>query len=81
MPDFAFTQGIVVGSRVAFTAALTLIGPENHRSHFERSKLAFQAGASKKDVGSILEEDGGAQDIESSSVWGEGSEEKGRLAR
>ena len=65
---------------VAYTVALTLIGPENHGSHFEKGKLAFQAGASKEDVNSIPEEDGGAQGVEMSSVWGEGSEEKGRLA-
>ena len=35
---------------------MTLIGPENHGSHFERGKTAFQAGASKEDVNSFTEE-------------------------
>ena len=47
VPNYAITQAIFVGSAVAYTIFLALIGPENHGSHFERSKLTFQAGASK----------------------------------
>ena len=40
------------------TLSSSLIGPENHGSHFERGKTAFQAGASKEDVNSVLDEGG-----------------------
>jgi len=53
---------------------MTLIGPENHGSHFERSKTAFQAGASKEDVSSIL----GETDANRSST-GSGGYEKGEI--
>jgi len=35
-----------------FVIVLALVGPENHGRHFERAKMAFQAGASKEDVDS-----------------------------
>ena len=55
MPNYALVQGIFIGVVAAYVLVLTLIGPENHGSHFERSKTAFQAGASKEDVNSIAE--------------------------
>ena len=58
----------------AYLIVMTLIGPENHGSHFERGKTAFQAGASKDDVNSILEKAEGAQ---RSSTGSEGGNEKG----
>ena len=77
-PDFSILQGILVGSAVAYIIVLTLIGPENHGSHFERSKMAFQPGASRDEVNPIPEEIDGVEGVEMSSVWGEGSGEKGR---
>ena len=58
----------------AYLIVMTLIGPENHGSHFERGKTAFQAGASKEDVNSIL----GETDANRSST-GSGGYEKGEV--
>jgi len=58
VPNYALIQGIFIGCVAAYIVVLTLIGPENHGSHFERGKTAFQAGASKEDVNSILDEGG-----------------------
>jgi len=75
-PNFGIVQGIFVGSAVVYTIILALVDPENHGGHFESGKMAFQAGASKEDVNSILEEVDGVQGDEK---WGEGNEQKGRL--
>jgi len=56
VPNYALVQGIFIGIVAAYLVVLALIGPENHGSHFERSKTAFQAGASKDDVSSIPED-------------------------
>ena len=56
VPNYALIQGIFIGSVAAYTIVLALIGPENHGSHFERGRTAFQTGASKEDVNSIPEE-------------------------
>ena len=56
VPNYALIQGIFIGSVAAYTIVLALIGPENHGSHFERGRTAFQAGASKEDLNSIPEE-------------------------
>ena len=61
---------------MVYILILALIGPENHGSHFERGKTAFQAGASKEDVNSISAGVDGGQGIEQLSVWSEGSKEK-----
>jgi len=60
----------------AYILILALIGPENHGSHFERGKTAFQVGASKEDVNSILAGVDGVQGVKRLSVWSEGSKEK-----
>ena len=74
VPNYAFVQGIFIGCVAVYVIALALVGPENHGSHFERSKMAFQAGASKEDVGSIPD---GNDGVERSSTDNEGGEEKG----
>jgi len=56
VPNYAQVQGIFIGVVAAYLIAMTLVGPENHGSHFERGKTAFQAGASKEDVNSSQEE-------------------------
>ena len=61
----------------AYVIVLTLIGPENHGSHFERGKTAFQAGASKEDVGFIPTEIGETEDVGRESIGSEGVKEKG----
>ena len=78
VPNYAFVQGIFIGCVAAYVIVLALIGPENHGSHFERSKMAFQAGASKEDVGSIPD---GNDGVDGSSGGDEGGEEKGDARR
>lgn len=68
VPNYALIQGIFIGSVAAYVIVLSLIGPENHGSHFERGKTAFQAGASKEDVSSIPVETEGVRDVEKSST-------------
>ena len=75
VPNYALVQGIFIGVVAVYLIILTLIGPEKHGSHFERSKTAFQAGASKDDVNSITEDAGGVQYERSST--GSGGNEKG----
>jgi SHS family lactate transporter-like MFS transporter len=74
VPDYAFVQGIFIGVIAAYVIVLTLLGPENHGSHFERSKTAFQAGASKEGVNSAPEDLG----LEKSSLESNGKE-KGEI--
>ena len=50
VPNYGFVQGIFVGCVAACVIILALLGPENHGSHFERGKTAFQVGASKEDI-------------------------------
>ena len=71
MPDYAKVQGILIGVVAAYVVILTVIGPENHGSHFENAKTAIEAG-------------GGADEVEDESVLeedrrrhGEGWDEKG----
>ena len=71
MPDYALIQGIFIGCVSVYVIVLALIGPENHGSHFERGKTAFQVGASKEDISSTPREDEripDIPDIERSSV-------------
>ena len=75
VPNYALIQGIFIGCVAAYVIVLALLGPENHGSHFERGKTAFQVGASKEDVSSIPEEIGGVRDVEKSSI-GSGGKEK-----
>lgn len=76
MPNYALIQGIFIGTVAAYVIVLTLIGPENHGSHFERGRTAFQAGASKDDVNVIPEETEEVRDVERLSVRSEGGKEK-----
>ncbi|KAL6308379.1 MFS general substrate transporter [Sparassis latifolia] len=43
--NIATVQGILVGTVAAFVVFWTIIGPENHGSHFEKYKAAFEEGA------------------------------------
>ncbi|TFK34319.1 MFS general substrate transporter [Crucibulum laeve] len=47
VPDYATVQGILIGVVAAFVIFITIIGPENHGSHFEKSKAAFEEGAGR----------------------------------
>lgn len=50
VPDYAKVQGILIGVVAAFVFVLTLIGPENHGSHFENHKTAFEEGGGRDDA-------------------------------
>ena len=76
VPNYALVQGIFIGVIVAYLVVLALIGPENHGSHFERGKTAFQAGASKEDVNSVPE---GAGRVDRSSLESGGGKEKAEI--
>ncbi|KAI8994237.1 carboxylic acid transporter [Trametes punicea] len=53
--DYATVQGILIGVVAAFVLVITIIGPENYGSHFEKSKAAFEEGAGR---GELVEDDG-----------------------
>lgn len=50
VPDYATVQGILIGVVAAFVIVVTIIGPENHGSHFEKHKAAFIEGAAQDDA-------------------------------
>ncbi|PPQ70216.1 hypothetical protein CVT26_014473 [Gymnopilus dilepis] len=50
VPDYAKVQGILIGVVAAFVFIVTLIGPENHGSHFEKHKTAFEEGGGSDDA-------------------------------
>lgn len=45
--DYATVQGILIGVVAAFVLVITIIGPENYGSHFEKHKAAFEEGAGR----------------------------------
>jgi len=49
-PDYATVQGIFIGVVAAFTLIMTIIGPENHGSQFEKHKTAFEEGGGVDDA-------------------------------
>ncbi|KAJ3510375.1 hypothetical protein NLJ89_g4715 [Agrocybe chaxingu] len=55
VPDYALVQGIFIGVVAAFVIFITIVGPENHGSHFEQHKAAFEEGAARDDA--VREED------------------------
>ncbi|KAJ7184786.1 hypothetical protein C8R46DRAFT_1208977 [Mycena filopes] len=50
VPDYAKVQGILIGCVAAFVLVITIIGPENHGSHFEKHRAAFDQGGSADDA-------------------------------
>ena len=76
VPNYALIQGIFIGCVSAYLIVLALVGPENHGSHFERGKTAFQAGASREDVNSTPGENEVVHDVERLSTRSMGAEEK-----
>ncbi|EPQ50135.1 MFS general substrate transporter [Gloeophyllum trabeum ATCC 11539] len=48
--DYATVQGIFIGVVAAFVIVITIIGPENHGSHFEKHKAAFEEGAGRDEA-------------------------------
>ncbi|KAG1824236.1 carboxylic acid transporter protein [Suillus variegatus] len=49
-PNYATVQAIFIGVVSAFVAIITIIGPENHGSHFENHKTAFEDGGGRDDA-------------------------------
>ncbi|KAJ8076437.1 hypothetical protein PM082_000860 [Marasmius tenuissimus] len=50
VPDYAKVQGILIGVVAAYLLVVTILGPENHGSHFEKHKAAFEEGAGNDEV-------------------------------
>ncbi|KAG7439633.1 MFS general substrate transporter [Guyanagaster necrorhizus] len=50
VPDYAKVQGILIGCVAAFLIVVTILGPENHGSHFEKHKTAFEEGGGEDDA-------------------------------
>jgi len=50
IPDYAKVQGILIGVVAAFVLIITIIGPENHGSHFEKHRAAFDEGGASDDA-------------------------------
>ena len=48
--DYATVQGILIGVVAAFVLVVTIIGPENIGSHFEKHKAAFEEGAGRDEL-------------------------------
>ncbi|KAG2125617.1 major facilitator superfamily domain-containing protein [Suillus cothurnatus] len=50
VPNYATVQAIFIGVVAAFVVVITIIGPENHGSHFENHKTAFEEGGGRDDA-------------------------------
>jgi SHS family lactate transporter-like MFS transporter len=50
VPDYAKVQGIFIGCVAAYLIIVTVFGPENHGSHFEKHKAAFEEGGGRDDA-------------------------------
>ncbi|KAL4073176.1 major facilitator superfamily domain-containing protein [Scleroderma yunnanense] len=59
VPDYATVQGILIGVVAAYLICITILGPENHASHFEEAKTAFEKGAGQDE----MQENGRPQSI------------------
>ncbi|KAF8523993.1 MFS general substrate transporter [Gautieria morchelliformis] len=50
VPDYAKVQGILMGVVAAFIVIVVILGPENHGSHFEQHRVAFEEGGGQDDA-------------------------------
>ncbi|KAJ7859472.1 hypothetical protein B0H14DRAFT_3629448 [Mycena olivaceomarginata] len=50
VPDYRKVQEILIGAVAAFVIFITVIGPENHGSHFEKHRTVFDEGRGSDDV-------------------------------
>ncbi|KAI0087910.1 MFS general substrate transporter [Irpex rosettiformis] len=50
VPDYAKVQGILIGVVAAFVLFITLIGPENYASNFEKAKTAIEEGGGRDEL-------------------------------
>ncbi|CCM06723.1 uncharacterized protein FIBRA_09017 [Fibroporia radiculosa] len=62
--NYATVQGILVGVVAGFVILCTIVAPENHGSHFEKYKAAFEEGAGRDEE--MLEGDVDPGDISES---------------
>ncbi|KAL0581886.1 hypothetical protein V5O48_000115 [Marasmius crinis-equi] len=76
-PDYATVQGILIGVVAAYLLVVTILGPENHGSHFEKHKAAFEEGAGN---GEVMDEEavraGQRRDVEDGESRDSSSNEK-----
>jgi len=56
VPNYGAVEGILVGVVAAFVIFMTIIGPEHHGSHFEKSKTAFEQGGGEIDPEALVED-------------------------
>ncbi|KAI3605293.1 carboxylic acid transporter [Moniliophthora roreri] len=70
VPDYATVQGILIGCVAAYILVVTILGPENHGSQFEKHKAAFEEGGGDD---AVMDTDAGMRRDEESS--GRNSEE------
>ncbi|KAF8148294.1 carboxylic acid transporter protein [Crassisporium funariophilum] len=75
VPDYATVQGILIGVVAAFVVIITIVGPENHGSHFEKHKTAFEEGAARDDA--LVEDDDVHNDDEKAGEKRSGSISEG----
>jgi len=57
VPNYGAVQGILIGVVAAFVVFITIIGPEHHGSHFEKSKTAFEQGGGEAEPDALVEDD------------------------
>jgi len=80
VPNLGAVQGILIGVVAAFVVFITIIGPEHHASHFEKSKTAFEEGGGEIDPETLVQDDdANPQRIESPSVDEKGNTGKDNL--
>jgi len=60
VPNFGPVLGILIGVVAVFVVFMTIIGPEHHASHFEKSKTAFEKGGGEVDPETLVNEKGTA---------------------
>ncbi|KAG6827036.1 hypothetical protein H0H92_013475 [Tricholoma furcatifolium] len=71
VPNYATVQGILIGVVAAFVVFITIIGPENLGSHFEKHRTAFEEGGGRDDA--LFEDE---DEVEGAEAQAKGSEEK-----
>lgn len=53
VPDYATVQGILIGVVAAYLIIVTILGPENHGTHFESAKTAFEGGTGADEMQNV----------------------------
>jgi MFS transporter, SHS family, lactate transporter len=63
VPDYAKVQGILIGVVAAYVLVLTVLGPENHGSQFEKYKAAFEEGGGNDEFEDAVEAPGSPRSV------------------